>query len=77
MSLMIFFQTHIQNAKKRLNTMLRNVNKRANIKALSAHFHLIEEKTVMNNDDGGNKDAINAKKIENQTQWQRTPQSRW
>jgi len=41
-----FFKTHIQNAKKRLKTMLRNPEKRANIKALAAHFHLIEEKGV-------------------------------
>ncbi len=39
-----FFKTHIQNAKKRLKTMLRNPSKKANIKALAAHFHLIEEK---------------------------------
>ena len=41
-----YSQTHIQNAKKRLETMLRNPEKRANIKALAAHFHLIEEKGV-------------------------------
>eukprot|EP00986_Skeletonema_menzelii_P003509 scaffold1089_cov131-Skeletonema_menzelii.AAC.2 len=39
-----FFKTHIQNAKKRLKTMLRNPGKKANIKALATHFHLIEEK---------------------------------
>lgn len=39
-----FYKTHIQNAKKRLKTMLRHPEKRANIKALAAHFHLIEEK---------------------------------
>ena len=39
-----FYKTHIQNAKKRLKTMLKNPEKRANIKALAAHFHLIEEK---------------------------------
>ncbi|KAL7438825.1 hypothetical protein ACHAXM_006458 [Skeletonema potamos] len=39
-----FFKTHIQNAKKRLKTMLRNPSKKANIKALADHFHLIEEK---------------------------------
>ncbi|KAL7459118.1 hypothetical protein ACHAWC_011503 [Mediolabrus comicus] len=42
-----FFKTHIQNAKKRLKTMLRNPSKKANIKALSDHFHLIEEKNKM------------------------------
>ncbi|KAL7546993.1 hypothetical protein ACHAWF_010309 [Thalassiosira exigua] len=41
-----FFKTHIQNAKKRLKTMLRNPEKRANIRALAAHFHLIEEKGI-------------------------------
>ena len=39
-----FYKTHIQNAKKRLKTMLRHPEKRANIKALAAHFHIIEEK---------------------------------
>jgi hypothetical protein len=39
-----YTKTHIQNAKKRLKTMLRHPEKRANIKALAAHFHLIEEK---------------------------------
>ena len=42
-------KTHIQNAKKRLKTMLRHPEKRANIKALAAHFHLIEEKGVEEN----------------------------
>jgi len=46
-----FFKTHIQNAKKRLKTMLRNPEKRANIKALAAHFHLIEEKGTGADDD--------------------------
>ena len=39
-----FYKTNIQNAKKQLKTMLRNPDKRANIKALAAHFHLIEDK---------------------------------
>ena len=39
-----FIKTHIRNAKKRLQTMLRNPEKRANTKALAAHFHLIEGK---------------------------------
>ncbi|KAL7552278.1 hypothetical protein ACHAWF_016646 [Thalassiosira exigua] len=37
-----FFKIHIQNAKKRLKTMLRNPEKPVNLKALADHFHLIE-----------------------------------
>lgn len=38
-----FFKTHIQNAKKRLKTMIKNPTKKANAKALSNHLSLIEE----------------------------------
>lgn len=38
-----FFKTHIQNAKKRLKTMVRNPSKKANAKALAAHLTLIEK----------------------------------
>jgi hypothetical protein len=38
-----FFKTHIQNAKKRLKTMVKNPTKRANAKALAQHMALIEE----------------------------------
>lgn len=46
-----FYKTHIQNAKKRLKTMLKNPEKRANVKALAAHFHLIEEKADIEADE--------------------------
>ena len=46
-----FYKTHIQNAKKRLKTMLKDPEKRANVKALAAHFHLIEEKAVEREED--------------------------
>jgi len=39
-----FYKTNIQNAKKRLETMLKNPEKKANIKALAEHYKLIEQK---------------------------------
>jgi len=38
-----FFKTPIQNSKKRLKTMVDNPKKKANTKALAAHYDLIEE----------------------------------
>jgi hypothetical protein len=38
-----YYKTHIQNAKKRLRTMVRNPTKRANAKHLCAHLDLIEK----------------------------------
>ena len=37
-----YYKTHIQNAKKRLNTMLRNPSKRSNAVHLMQHFDLIK-----------------------------------
>lgn len=39
-----FYKAHMQNAKKRLKTMLKNPEKKANIKDLATLYHLIEEK---------------------------------
>lgn len=38
-----YYKTHIQNAKKRLRTMVRNPTKRANARHLCAHLDLIEK----------------------------------
>jgi hypothetical protein len=41
-----YYKTHIQNAKKRLRTMVRNPTKRANARHLCDHVDLIEEHRV-------------------------------
>jgi hypothetical protein len=47
-----YYKTHIQNAKKRLRTMVRNPTKRANARHLCAHLDLIEQhKNSENSDD--------------------------
>ena len=38
-----YYKTHIQNAKKRLRTMVRNPSKRANAKHLLQHMAIIEQ----------------------------------
>lgn len=38
-----YYKTHIQNAKKRLRTMVRNPSKRANAKHLLQHMEIIEQ----------------------------------
>jgi hypothetical protein len=38
-----YYKTHIQNAKKRLNTMVRNPTKKANARHLSQHLHIIKK----------------------------------
>lgn len=55
-----YYKTHIQNAKKRLKTMIRNPTKRANAKHLCEHLDLIEkhknEKKVMEKNNGQSDD---------------------
>lgn len=41
-----YYKTHIQNAKKRLRTMVRNPTKRANARHLCEHVELIEQHRV-------------------------------
>ena len=41
-----YYKTHIQNAKKRLRTMVRNPTKRANARHLCEHVDLIEQHRV-------------------------------
>ena len=38
-----YYKTHIQNAKKRLRTMVRNPSKRANARHLLQHMEIIEK----------------------------------
>ena len=47
-----YYKTHIQNAKKRLRTMVRNPTKRANARHLCEHIDLIEKHRV---EDAGTK----------------------
>ena len=51
-----YYKTHIQNAKKRLRTMVRNPTKRANAKHLCAHLDLIQ--LQHHHDGGGDDDAM-------------------
>ncbi|KAL3786681.1 hypothetical protein HJC23_002770 [Cyclotella cryptica] len=39
-----YYKSHIQNAKKRLMTMLRNPKKPSHIEALAEHFHIIKDR---------------------------------
>jgi hypothetical protein len=47
-----YYKTHIQNAKKRLRTMVRNPTKRANARHLCAHLDLIERHKYAEDDEG-------------------------
>ena len=42
-----YYKTHIQNAKKRLRTMVRNPTKKANARHLCAHLDLIQQHNDM------------------------------
>lgn len=43
-----YYKTHIQNAKKRLRTMVKNPTKRANARHLCAHLDMIENNVEHN-----------------------------
>ena len=45
-----FCQSHIQNAEKRLMTMLQNPKKPSHIEALAEFFHIIQDTVNLSND---------------------------
>mmetsp|Transcript_129119 Transcript_129119/g.373716 ORF Transcript_129119/g.373716 Transcript_129119/m.373716 type:complete len:524 (-) Transcript_129119:102-1673(-) len=61
-----YYKTHIQNAKKRLRTMVRNPTKRANARHLCAHLDLIQKHGVENSvgDDDSAEDRENMEEDE-------------
>jgi len=52
-----YYKTHIQNAKKRLRTMVRNPTKRANARHLCEHVDLIEQHRV-EKETGGEQEQV-------------------
>jgi len=46
-----YYKTHIQNAKKRLRTMVKNPTKRANARHLCSHLDMITKNMVHNNEE--------------------------
>ncbi len=59
-----YYKTHIQNAKKRLRTMVRNPTKRANARHLCDHIDLIEKHRVEEAEDKAKAMATLAEKTE-------------
>lgn len=53
-----YYKTHIQNAKKRLKTMIRNPTKRANAKHLCEHLDLIESHKEQNENPQSDEDTV-------------------
>jgi Ran GTPase-activating protein (RanGAP) involved in mRNA processing and transport len=70
-----YYKTHIQNAKKRLKTMIRNPTKRANAKHLCEHLDLIESHKEESQELQSDEDTAELSDDESEEEVEETPKS--
>jgi hypothetical protein len=70
-----YYKTHIQNAKKRLKTMIRNPTKRANAKHLCEHLDLIESHKERSQELQSDEDTAELSDDESEEAVEETPKS--